>query len=377
MKHHREDQNLESGRADEDDNNHTDGSSQQHQTKEVDKSSTEKPIFSVGVIADIQYAPIPDGFSFTGTKRYYRHALEAARHAAKHYEEEKVDMLLNLGDTVDGKCQELDQHGGDPVSSDVDAGMMSLEHVLDALAEYKAGRIVHTYGNHCLYNLDREQLREKLGLHFVQEPCGDFVGYSHFSHKGIRFVVIDTYDIAIMKRCDQTSKKHKKACEILAANNPNFPENMNSPKGLEGLQRRFVGFNGGVGEVQLQWIRQVLGEARNAGEKVIILSHQPIHPDSSNPICLVWNYDELLDMFREYSDVVVASFSGHAHKGGYAFDKGIHFRVVEAALENCPEKTYGILDIHSDRLELRGFGNCESAVFECDLSSTKAPASLQ
>jgi manganese-dependent ADP-ribose/CDP-alcohol diphosphatase len=341
----------------------------------ISTQSIEKPLFSAGVIADIQYAPIPDGFSFTGTKRFYRHALEAARHAARHYEEEKVDILLNLGDTVDGKCQEIGQHGGEPVPEDVDPGMMSLEHVLDALSEYKSGRIVHTYGNHCLYNLDRQQLRDKLGLEFVEEPCGDFVGYSHFSHKGVRFVVIDCYDIALMQRCEITSKKHKKACEILASNNPNYPENINSPEGLEGLQRRFVGFNGGVGEKQLEWIRRVLKEARDVGEKAIILSHQPIHPESSNPVCLVWNYEEILEILRDFSDVVVASFSGHAHKGGYVKDEsGIHFRVVEAALENCPEKTYGILDVHSDRLELRGYGNCESAVYKCDLRSVRMGA---
>jgi manganese-dependent ADP-ribose/CDP-alcohol diphosphatase len=82
----------------------------------------------------------------------------------------------------------------------------------------------------------------------------------------------------------------------------------------------------------------------------------------------MWNYKEVLAVLREFKDVVVASFSGHAHKGGYNRDRtGIHFRVFEAALENPdPHKTYAMIDIHSDHLEIRGFGNCKSAVYEFD-----------
>jgi hypothetical protein len=41
------------------------------------------PLFSFGVLTDVQYAPIPDGASFGGTPRYYRHALEALRCAPR------------------------------------------------------------------------------------------------------------------------------------------------------------------------------------------------------------------------------------------------------------------------------------------------------
>ena len=324
-----------------------------------------QPRFTAGVIADIQYAPIPDGFSFNGASRYYSHALEVAKHAAEHFERDKIDMVLNLGDTIDGKCQDIVGNGGDQVPEGVDPGHMSMDHVLEALSAY-SGPMIHTYGNHCLYNLDRKQLGDKLGLKFVEEPCGALVGYSHYVQDGIRFVVLDTYDIAMMQRCEETCQKRKEAQEILSKNNPNYPANMNSPQGLEGEQKRFVGFNGGVGSLQLSWLRQTLDEARAAGEKVIIASHAPILPGSSNPVCLVWNFDEVLEILRDFGDIVIASFSGHAHKGGYARDpqSGIHFRVIEAALESCPEKTYAIMDVYDDRLILRGYGHCESAVFD-------------
>jgi len=333
----------------------------------VDEQTTSPPpLFTVGMIADIQYAPVEDGYSYTGTPRFYRHSLEVTRHAFQHFEEEKVDLVINLGDIIDGKCQEIPSYGGDIIPEDQDPGHYSLDHVLDAMSPYRHGQVLHTYGNHCLYNLDREALQRRLGIQFKKEPCGDLVGYYDHVVGNIRFVVLDAYDVAIMQRCEISSQKRKEATEILTQKNPNFQDNMNSPKGLEGTERRFVGFNGAVGPIQLEWLRDTLEDARKEKQRVVILSHNPIFPHSSVNVCLIWNYGEVLTLLREYSDVVIASFCGHAHRGGYNRDPegGIHFRIVEAALENRPEKTYGIVDIYDDRLVVRGFGNCESATYD-------------
>jgi manganese-dependent ADP-ribose/CDP-alcohol diphosphatase len=340
---------------------------QQHpKLDDLEQDPPSSPRFSVGVIADIQYAPIPDGFSFTGNPRYYRHSLDVTRVAAQHFEREKATLVLNLGDIVDGKCQDIPGHGGDAVPEGIDPGHSSVEAVLEALQSYTHGPILHTYGNHCLYNLDRETLASKVGVVFVQEPCGDLVGYHSYLHDSIRFVVVDSYDVAILRRCPETSDKRKRAHQLLVQQNPNFPVQENSPDGLDGTNKRYVAFNGGVGPRQLTWLRDTLHEARTQGERVVILTHQPILPGSTNPVCLIWNYDEVLTVLREFPDVVAASFSGHAHKGGYKRDEesGIHFRVFEAALENFPEKTFAMVDFFDDRLVIRGMGNCESAIYD-------------
>lgn len=308
--------------------------------------------FTFGVMADIQYAPIPDGFSYAGVPRYYRHSLEVADHAARHFQEEQVPLVVNLGDIIDGKCQD---------------GLQAIDDVIRALSAYTSGPILHTYGNHELYNLDRPTLESKLGIPFVQEPCGDLVGYRSHVHDGIRFVVLDTYDIAKLQRCPNTSCKYREACDILQRSNPNYPHAENSPSGMNGLARRFVAFNGAVGPIQLEWLRETLTAARAADEKAILLSHQPILPGSSSPVCLVWNYQDVLDVLRDFGDVVIASLAGHAHKGGYKRDpqSGIHFRVIEAVLENpAPHKTYGLIDVHDDCLVIRGCGNCTSSVYD-------------
>ena len=193
----------------------------------------------------------------------------------------------------------------------------------------------------------------------------------------MRFIIIDSYDVAKMQRCENTSKKYQEASTILARENPNYPHNENSSEGLEDDRKRFVAFNGGVGERQLEWLRETLTTARECDEKVILVSHQPIHPGSSSSVCLIWNYDQILEILREFNDIVVASFAGHAHSGGYKRDEsGIHFRTVEAVLESPdPYKTYGIIEVHNDCLVLKGYGNCESAVYGFD-HLTKKPTSL-
>jgi manganese-dependent ADP-ribose/CDP-alcohol diphosphatase len=295
--------------------------------------------------------------------------LEAAKHAATHFQDDRVSLVLNLGDVIDGKCQDIVKHGGEQLPEGTDPGVFSIEEAIESLSPYTCGPIFHIYGNHELYNCHRTVLGEKLNIPFVKEPCGDLVGYRSHVHESVRFVVLDTYDIAIMQRCPESSQKRKRATQLLARHNPNYPELENSPEGMEGVQKRFVAFNGGVDTVQLEWLRGTLQQARDAKEKVIILSHQPILPGSSSPVCLVWNYDEVLTILREYNDVVVVSLSGHAHKGGYQRDEesGIHFRVIEAALESpSPIKTYGMVDMYDDRLIIRGFGECTSAEYDFD-----------
>lgn len=41
-------------------------------TVHADEVSSSGRLFSFGIISDIQYANIPDGFSFKGVPRYYR-----------------------------------------------------------------------------------------------------------------------------------------------------------------------------------------------------------------------------------------------------------------------------------------------------------------
>ena len=275
---------------------------------DVDVDDRRRPMYTFGVITDIQYAPIPDGHSYAGNARYYKHAREAAGHAARHFQEEGVQCVLNLGDIIDGKCADVERWGGivveegdgegaekkrgdDGVRIPTSVGHDAIDDVLEALGSYSAGRILHTYGNHELYNLSRRDLGKKLSIPFKLEPItNELVGY--YDHllqvpRGcrandddgvvvdhpwkVRFVVIDSFDICLLDRCAETSTKRRAAHEILKSNNPNYPEQENSPEGLVGLSRRFVAFNGAVDESQLEWLENTT--ERREGHPMLAPAH--------------------------------------------------------------------------------------------------------
>ncbi|BFI04553.1 manganese-dependent ADP-ribose/CDP-alcohol diphosphatase [Marchantia polymorpha subsp. ruderalis] len=309
----------------------------------VDLMEVDSILFSFGVITDVQYADIPDGFSFGGTPRFYRHALEVQHRAVTEWNEHgKISFAIHFGDLVDGKCPK-------------EESSKAVSQVLAIFDSFHGGPVYHMIGNHCLYNLPRAELNRVFSI----PPSVDGRSYYDFCPAaGFRFVVLDGYDISVLG-WPEDHPHVQLATHMLNSVNPNADKN--SPVGLDGLMARFVMFNGGVGRDQLAWLNIVLHNASRAGEKVVICSHLPLHPDSASPSCLCWNFDEVLDLLHRH-DCVVACFSGHAHSGGYTQDScNIHHVVLEAVLE-CPpgENAYGRVDVFHDRLSLRGIGRMVS-----------------
>ncbi|KAI4803373.1 hypothetical protein KUCAC02_006922 [Chaenocephalus aceratus] len=63
------------------------------------------PLFTFGVIADIQYADLEDGFNYSRTrKRFYRSSLQLLKNAQRSWAESAVrpEFILQLGDIIDG-----------------------------------------------------------------------------------------------------------------------------------------------------------------------------------------------------------------------------------------------------------------------------------
>ncbi|KAK9726658.1 hypothetical protein RND81_05G228800 [Saponaria officinalis] len=262
-----------------------------------------QPLFSFGVISDVQYADIPDGRSFLGVPRYYRHSVLVLQRAVKKWNDlQNLKFSVNFGDIVDGFCPK-------------DQSLNAIKKIAHEFQKFN-GPVYHMIGNHCLYNLPREELLPLLNIH-TNNSCA----YYEFSPSPeYRFVVLDGFDISAIG----WPKDHPKTLEalrVLNEKNPNLDKN--SPAGLEGLKRRFLMFNGAVGKEQLEWLDRVLEDATELKQKVIVCCHLPLDP-------------------------------GHDHKGGYSVDShGIHHRVLEAALE-CPpgSDAFGYVDVYEDRISL-------------------------
>lgn len=58
----------------------------------------EWPLFSFGLVSDVQHADIPDGASFHGVPRFYRAALDALDRAMVDFRAQRVDFAMHLGD---------------------------------------------------------------------------------------------------------------------------------------------------------------------------------------------------------------------------------------------------------------------------------------
>lgn len=299
-----------------------------------------QPLVSLGVIADIQYADIPDGRSFLGVPRYYRHSLLVLQRAVQSWNEKKVKFVINFGDTIDGFCPK--EHS-----------QSAIQKVLDIFGAFN-GHVYHMIGNHCLYNLPREKLLPLLNI--TADNNNAYYDFSPIPE--VRFVVLDGYDISAIG----WSKDHLntiKAVKFLTERNPNSDKN--SPNGLVGLDRRYLMFNGAVGKEQMEWLGKVLEDATKLNQKVVVCCHLPLDPGASSIESLLWNYDEVMEVIHRYNCVKVC-LAGHDHKGGSSVDShGVHHRVLEAALE-CPPGTnaFASVNVFHDRLFLSGADKMES-----------------
>ncbi|KAI8469803.1 MAG: manganese-dependent ADP-ribose/CDP-alcohol diphosphatase-like protein [Monoraphidium minutum] len=293
-------------------------------------------LFKIGLVADVQYADVEDAISFHGQPRYYKNSLLGLRRALAAFASERVSLALNLGDSVDGKQRAVDPHGG-------------FDEVL-ACFEGRPYPSYHLIGNHDLYNLPRPEANKRLGI----APAGPY-GSSYYSlvpHPSTRLVVLDSYELSLLDAAQGPDHPLRIEAERVMAVNPNA--NRHSPEGLEGAARRFVEFGGGAAAAQVAWLVGELAAAKAAGQRVIVAGHIPFCPGTAPEPCLLWNYEEVLDIM-EASGVVAATLAGHAHMNGYALRNGIHHVVLPSLLETPPERdAYAVLDVTPSGLVLRG-----------------------
>ncbi|KAK3132643.1 hypothetical protein QOZ80_6AG0525580 [Eleusine coracana subsp. coracana] len=256
------------------------------------------PFFSFGVIADVQYADIPDGRSFYGVPRYYRHSLAVLRRAVTSWNNTQtqpggVSFCINFGDIVDRHCPK-------------DKSLSAVREVLDAFGELAGGRpTYHMLGNHCLYNLPQSSSSTRTTSARWAGP--------------------------------RTTRQPRRHCGSSKRTTPTptrtAPTGSPAPPGAS-------------------W-RTTAASAR--GEKVVVCGHLPMDPGAAFPESLLWNYNEVMGVVHRYG-CVKACFAGHDHQGGYCVDShGVHHRALEAALE-CPPGTsaFGRVEVYRDRLVLVG-----------------------
>lgn len=221
----------------------------------------EQPILSFGVIADVQYADVEDGYNYTRTsRRYYRTALAMLQRAMFVWisNEMRPAFLLQLGDLIDGKCKREN-----------DISDRCLNSVLKKITKFR-GPVYHIWGNHEFYNFPREKLQNGIlysGNLLHCKPVKDKGYYSAEPHKQLSIIALDCYEISMIG-CEEGSEDYRMAEKYLEANT-NMDKN--DPGGLIDDNRRFVKYNGAVSDEQLKWLQCCLEEAKQKEQNVIVM----------------------------------------------------------------------------------------------------------
>ena len=268
------------------------------------------PVFIFGVIADVQYRDAEP----SGT-RFYRESSAKLAEAVERFNELRPAFVVQLGDLIDG------------VSASYDV-------VLPIMARL-GPPAYHVLGNHD-QSVEMEQQRtvlRRLGL----DRLGSGRGYYDFARQGWRFLVLNGNDLSVIASPEGSPERNAATAMLEALKKRNAPNAQT--------------WNGGIGAVQLAWLKRTLARAESAHERVVVFCHFPVLPPGS---ATLWNDREVLAAL-EASPAVVANFSGHEHRGGYAEQGGIHFVTLRGVVEGH-DSAYALVEVYADRLELKGFG---------------------
>ena len=273
-------------------------------------------ILRAGLIADIQYADVAS----RGT-RYYRNSLKKLKNCVEDLNKKKVQFSLNLGDIVDRNPKDLD----------------SVLFVLKGLQK----PIYTTTGNHDYQGItDNQFLYKKLDM-----PAE----YYAFKQKDWLFIMLNTNEVASYSNVSGTWKQKELTAMV---------DSIKLAKGVNAEE-----YNGGISSRQLKWLDSLLAKAQNSHLKVLIFSHHPL--DFSSGFTAL-NSQEILKVITKYN-CIKALFAGHHHSGDFGYHSSIPCITLEGMVETSDQNAYGILEIYSNRFEVKGSGRTKSYKFAIEL----------
>ena len=264
------------------------------------------PLFSFGVIADVQYADEPPA----GT-RFYRDSLGKLERCVADLNDRDLVFTIQLGDLIDKDF----------------AGFDKLLPIYERLKTTRH----HVLGNHdyAVGDTPKQAVPAKLGLK---------AAYYDFARKGWRFIVLDGGEVSTFAD-PPGSERHRRAQETLAGL---------KEKGASNAQD----WNGTISPAQITWLKAKLDAAARKSENVLVFCHFPIYPQRAENL---WD-DKMLSELLESHPCVKAYLAGHNHAGEYAEHNGLHYLTFKGMVETEDTTAYAVLDVYPDRLKVTGFG---------------------
>lgn len=244
----------------------------------------------LGLVTDLHYADkAPAG------TRHYRETLAKLEEAAKQFQQDQPDHVVELGDFIDAAD-----------SVEVEKGYLKrINKDFSALP----GKKHYVLGNHCVYTLTKEEFLEGVG----QKKS-----YYAFDAGGFHFVVLDACF------CSDGQPYGRKNFEWT---DPNIPAD------------------------QVEWLAADLKAARG---NTIVFIHQRLDVSNSYGVKNAAQVRKVL----EDSGKVLAVFQGHSHENTLKDINGIHYCVHRAMIEGSGKENngYSTVDVFVDgTIRIAGF----------------------
>ena len=262
--------------------------------------------FTIGLVADAQYADIPP----QGT-RFYRQAVDRLGAAVDHFQGQDLAFCAHLGDLIDRNWDSFDA---------IEKPLQQSRHPWH-----------HALGNHDFDVLDALKARVPERLRTPQR-------YRAFEYGRFTFVILDTNDVSTYAHAAGTPAQAAAQAELTAHVAARLPQ--------------AKPWNGGIGPTQLAWFARQCREAQARGHKVIVLAHHPVLPAGSHN---VWNAPEVIQVIERHRNVV-AWLNGHNHAGAFADHAGVAFVTMRGMVETAETTAFATARIHPDRMVITGHG---------------------
>ncbi len=195
-------------------------------------SHTTQPLFSFGVIADVQYAEREPKRT-----RHYCASLRKLARSVEVFNTKPLAFVIQLGDLIDRDFASFKTP-------------MHLYNQLD-MPHY------HVLGNHD-FSVPQPQKRQVLQVFGLQQ------GYYDFTLQRWRFIVLDGNDISLYA-WPKDSPQYTQAETML--------HQLKSQQALNAKP-----YNGAVSEERLAWLKRELDDASHLQQRVVLFCHFPIFP---------------------------------------------------------------------------------------------------
>lgn len=262
-----------------------------------------------GAIADPQYAPV-----VPRRTRCYANSLWKLDAAIAELNRADLHFCVTLGDIIDRHWE-------------------SYSHILPVYDRLRHGHFF-VLGNHD-YEVGADYLAAVHRTTGLKRPYYDFTGAGH------RFVVVDGNDVSLFANAPG-SDRHRLARETLDRLTRDGAVNAKP-------------WNGGMSSEQIAYLKATLDDARAKRERVVLFGHYPVFPANEHNM---WGWQDFVELVTSY-DNVLAYFSGHNHAGNYGEAGGTHFVNLKGMVETPDTTAFSIVELHGDRLDLKGFGREE------------------